>query len=119
MGDTSNISNPPNRGDFVSLREYLESRIFAVEKAIEVANVAMKERLFGMNEFRDTLKDQASRFVTRDEVDVKLETIHRQLKELQLAKAELEGKASQSQANIIFVIAVIGLVLSGIGLFLK
>src|SRR3989304_5414015 len=98
----------PSRGEFVTLREYLESRIQAVERGIEVANRSMQERLSGMNEFRDTLKDQAARFVTRDELETKLSTIDRQLKELQLDKAKLDGKASQSQAMITLIFAIIG-----------
>lgn len=103
----------------VSLREYMESRIGAVEKSIEIANVTMQERLAGMNEFRDTLKDQAGRFVMRDELEVKLDTIHQQLKDLQLHRATMDGKASQTQATIILVIALVGLVLSTANLFLK
>jgi predicted nuclease with TOPRIM domain len=111
------ISNPPNRGDFVSLREYLESRIAAVEKGIEVANRSMQERLQGMNEFRDTLKDQAGRFVTRDELDSKMNNVNEQLKGLQYFKAQLEGKASQTQANIILLISIVSLAVSIVGLF--
>ena len=109
----------PSRGEFVTLREYLESRIQAVEKGIEVANRSMQERLSGMNEFRETLKDQASRFVTRNELDTKLDDVNKQLKDLQLSKAELSGKASQTQANIILVLSILGLVMSAISLFLK
>jgi hypothetical protein len=102
----------PNHAEFVSLREYLESRIAAVEKSIEVANSVMQARLATMNEFRDTLKDQAGRFVTRDEMDIKLNNLNEQLKTLQYFKASLEGKASQTQANIILFISILGLALS-------
>lgn len=109
----------PNHAEFVSLREYLESRIAAVEKAIEVANQAMQKRLEGMNEFRDTLRDQAGRFVTRDEMYIKLDVINEQLKILQYFKASLEGKASQTQANIILFISILGLALSVASLLSK
>jgi len=110
---------PPTHGEFVSLREYLESRIAAVEKAIEVANQAMQARLAAMNEFRDTLKDQAGRFVTRDELDSKVYNLNEQLKSLQYFKAQLEGKASQTQANIILLISVVSLAVSVIGLLTR
>jgi hypothetical protein len=110
---------PPSHGEFVTLKEYVESRIEAVEKGIEVANAVMQDRLAGMNEFRDTLKDQASRFITREEVDIKLKSIEDRVQELQLSKAAMDGKASQTHANIIMVIAIIGLVISFISLFLK
>jgi hypothetical protein len=109
----------PNHAEFVSLKEYLESRISAVEKSIEVANCAMQKRLEGMNEFRDTLKDQAARFVTRDEMDIKLSSLNEQLKSLNYFKASLEGKASQTQANIILLISIVGLALSVANLLSK
>ena len=79
----------------------------------------MQKRLDGMNEFRDTLKDQASRFVTRDEMAIKLDLINEQLKVLQYYKAQLEGKASQTQANIILLISILGLALSVASLLSK
>ena len=107
---------PPSHGDFVSLREFLECRIIAIEKGIEVANNSMQARLSGMNEFREALRDQAARHVTRDELDIKLENLAEQLRALQVFRAVLEGKASQTQANIILVIAIIGLIISIVSL---
>lgn len=46
----------------------LEERLRATEKAVELARVGIEKRLEGMNEFRETLKDQASRFVTRSDL---------------------------------------------------
>jgi hypothetical protein len=40
----------------------------SMNKAVDTAKESMEKRLDGMNEFRDTLKDQASRFVTRTEL---------------------------------------------------
>jgi hypothetical protein len=67
------------RSDELTLKEYFESRYKALEdlicarlqaqdKAVELAKNSMEKRLDSMNEFRDTLKDQASRFVTRSEL---------------------------------------------------
>lgn len=63
----------------VSLRDYndlhfkmmseLTSLHFKLTKEkVEEARVSMEKRLDSMNEFRDTLKDQASKFVTRTEL---------------------------------------------------
>jgi hypothetical protein len=43
-------------------------RFIAMEKVVDTAKESMEKRLDGMNEFRDALKDQASRFVTRTEL---------------------------------------------------
>ena len=48
--------------------ESLKIRLESIDKATEVARVSMEKRLDGMNEFRDALKDQAGKFVTRAEL---------------------------------------------------
>jgi hypothetical protein len=117
--------SPTNR-EFVSLKEHLESRIDSVEKSITIANVAMQERLKGMNEFRDTLREQASRFITRDEseakraaivahMDVKMEAMCEQLRILEKYQSQMEGKVSQSQFNLNLLLTVVALLLSIVG----
>ena len=54
------------------MKEYLEMRIKNIEDNTELARMAIEVRLQGMNEFRDALKDQASRFITRQELEAKL-----------------------------------------------
>ena len=117
--------SPTNR-EFVTLKEHLESRIDSVEKSITIANVAMQERLKGMNEFRDTLREQASKFITRDEseakreaivshMDVKMDAMCEQLRMLEKYQSQMEGKASQSQLNLNLLLTVIALLLSIVG----
>lgn len=94
--------------DDVSLREYIDTRIGAVEgridrledhwaqrgaihetahsrehalteEAIDRAREAMEKRLDGMNEFRGQLSDQAARFVARAEFDIATATFRREL----------------------------------------
>ena len=50
---------------------YFESKIKEIRSIIEKAEGELKVRLLGMNEFRDTLKDQAANFVTRAEMELK------------------------------------------------
>lgn len=88
--------------DIVSLKEYFlkllevrdreqEKQRAADQNAMEFARDAMDKRLEGMNEFRDTLRDQASRFVTREQ----LESLKEEVRNLQKGVAVAEGKASQ------------------------
>ena len=58
--------------DGVTLKEYVESRLNAIDKATDLARTQMESRLETMNEFRDQLNRQASTFVTTNEFDVKL-----------------------------------------------
>jgi hypothetical protein len=106
-------------GDGVSLKEYVDLRFTANQQAIEKAERTMNTRLEGMNEFRDTLKDQASRFLTREEVRLMIEPINtlvlkndEKISSLELTRAELAGKASQASVYIAWLISGIGIALS-------
>ncbi len=65
-------SGPPIQYGYVPLQTFLERiieiRFKGIEKATDIAKEGMEKRLDGMNEFRETLKDQASNFVTRTEL---------------------------------------------------
>lgn len=65
----------------VPLKEYLDASIKDIRESIKVAYASMEKRLDGMNEFRDTLKDQAGKFVTREELDARLETVNKNRKD--------------------------------------
>jgi hypothetical protein len=52
---------------FEFLERLFEEKINARDRALVVAMATMDLRLDGMNEFRNSLRDQATQFVTRDE----------------------------------------------------
>ena len=53
----------------VTLREYIDVKISALDRATVLAAQQMERRLEGMNEFRTQLKDQAAGFVSKDELN--------------------------------------------------
>jgi hypothetical protein len=73
---------------------YFQSKIDTIHSEVNKAEVALSKRLEGMNEFRDTLKDQAAQLATRIEVDRQLSTIDERIKSLELSRANVEGKAA-------------------------
>ena len=103
----------------VSLKEYFERALLANEKALDLARAIMDARLEGMNEFRDQLKDQASRFVTREELSLMKEKIYDELRTLNTAKDRTEGKASMGSVYLVTGIAVIGLFISIISVLIN
>ena len=105
-----------NRDDEVTLKEYFESRLQEIEKATDRTAEQLNKRLEGMNEFRDTLKDQAAKFVTRDTLDVIIDKLNVDIKNLTTAKDVLSGKASQNSVLWAYAVAVIGIVIGIIGL---
>lgn len=100
---------------FIALREFFDYKFEAIYRANDVAYESMEKRLEGMNEFRDTLKDQASRFITRDEVDAIRKSIDADLRVLREYKAMVEGKASQQSVMIAYVMSGIGLLMGILG----
>jgi hypothetical protein len=81
-----------------------------------------------MNEFRSQLKDQASRFVTREEINISFDSLKTELRashktvcddvrELQKMADENRGKASQSALILTALMSLAGLILGLIQLF--
>jgi len=89
----------------VPLKEHIETRLSSAEKAIAAAKCDLEKRLDGMNEFRQTLSDQATHFITRGEHDMLVEDI-RGLRE---SRAMLQGKADQKDLASTSLIAWISL----------
>jgi len=105
--------------DSISLREYIDLKYNDIKQSTELARNSMDKRLDGMNEFRETLKDQASRFITRTEIDSKMEVVYSNIKNLEISKATLEGKASQSSLTFTIIMSVLGLIIAIISLIYK
>ena len=87
--------------------------------ALDAAHTSMEKRLDGMNEFRDQLKDQAAKFVTREEMISTLKSIQANVEILLSARATEEGKASQKSLNVTMIIAIAGVLLALFKLFVK
>lgn len=95
-----------------SMHELFATKMEAVEKAVAVASKSLDVRLESMNEFRDTLRDQASRFVTRTELEKESERTESDLRILRESRADLAGKASQRSVSTAAGVAVFALLIS-------
>ena len=95
---------------------HVEERFRSEEKARFLALEAMNVRLSGMNEFRESLRDQASKFFTKSEHEAYMLATEVELRALQDFKLSLETKANQSTVNIALAISGIGIILSIISL---
>ena len=69
------------KDEAVSLREYIDTRIDALEKrftdinrATDLAAKSVEQRLEIMNAFREQLREQTNTFVTQIEIDAKMVT---------------------------------------------
>ena len=115
MADSNAPHKDFNFQDGVSLKEHVESLLRGMELRTEQARVSMEKRLDGMNEFRDTLKDQAARFVVRDD----LIPIRKDIDEMKSFQDKLSGKASQQDVNRANFFAIAGFALGIIGILLR
>ena len=96
----------------VSYKEYVNEKFSALEKAVDLAKNSMEKRLEGMNEFRETLKDQTATFMTRKEMEIIFANINADLRTLQESKAKLEGKADQGMVNVSLTFSILGFIIA-------
>ena len=95
----------------VSLREYIDLRIEHIVNSTELARLGMEKRLDGMNEFRDTLRDQAQLFVTKAELDALRSKVESEMISAHDFRIAHEAKASQSSVVLLGIVTVINLVI--------
>lgn len=93
----------PN-GEEITLREYIEQRISEmncrinhrfeeVDENVKKAETQLNHRLEAMNEFREAMREQSSKFLTRNEYDYAHKSVEKQIHDMELAKANFEGRA--------------------------
>ena len=105
--------------DSVPLKEHIESRLGALEKATSLAANNMERRLESMNEFRQQLREQAATFVSKTEYDSKHQLLIDKISDLRESRAELAGKASQKSVVITLIVAILSILISLISIIQK
>ena len=100
-----------------------KAEMIAIKEGTKLAKDAVDVRLASMNEFRKALSDQSDSFLTRAEYSTQHQNLEQRfgrmdedIRTLRESRAELQGKASQSQVNIALIVAIIGIAISVIGL---
>lgn len=80
----------------------IEAKLSASENSLTIARESIDRRLEGMNEFREALRDSATKFVTRSEIDIKFDAIEKTRKD-----------------NIAIVVSILGIIISTIAFLIK
>jgi hypothetical protein len=94
----------PPKDTEISLEKHLESRLdgivaliearfTSIQRAVDKAEQAMNDRLEGMNEFRDTLRDQAAKFATVIQLEDRMTAALAQVSRVEERLRELERNA--------------------------
>lgn len=102
----------------VPLKDYLDGRIEEMDNRFKdrfdeiSANVVKAEhqlnhRLEGMNEFRESLRDQASKFMTRTEYEYAHKALDDKVRSMELAKANFEGRAASVAGLVSVAVSIV------------
>jgi len=76
------------------LDRHLEARMRSVNDAINKAEQQLNTRLAGMNEFRESLRDQAGKLAAKSEVDLVVRSIQDKIRILELTGANKDGRTA-------------------------
>jgi len=107
------------RENGVSMRDYVDTRLAAMDRALDAAKTALEYRLNSMNELREQVNERDKMFVTKAEYTTNVKLLESQVKSLELSRAEMQGKASQSAMIIAYIVSVIGVLLGAAGLIMN
>lgn len=97
----------------------MEAALAAAEKAVGKAEKAGEKRFDSVNEFRQTLTDQAGTFVTRKEADAVHAAILDRLGELADRLNKAEGRAAGASQTVGLLLAVATVVISIVIIFVN
>jgi hypothetical protein len=102
-GQLSTIS-----GQIVALKEVFELKISGLEKATTLAADNMEVRLEGMNEWRQQSKDREEAWATK----TSHADLDKRVSSLEIDRATLAGKVSQTSVYIVYLISVAGIIMA-------
>ena len=97
------------------LEKLIVSKAEAAERALELAKENLSIRLEGMNQFRAQLDKQAATFITRTEHTV----VEKDIANLRESRAKLAGKADQKTVNTALILSVCSLIIGILALAVR
>lgn len=93
---------------FSSQEKAVNAALAAAERAVGKAEVATEKRLEGMNEFRQTLSDQAALLMPRKESEERFAAFMERMQKVENAQAKVGGGREQSITNNQMTMWVVG-----------
>uniref|UniRef100_A0A6M3L4Y6 Uncharacterized protein n=1 Tax=viral metagenome TaxID=1070528 RepID=A0A6M3L4Y6_9ZZZZ len=122
--------HPSPTDSTVTLKEYVDRRLEAVGQtsavelsairtAVDKAETQLRDRLEGMNEFREAIKDQSKTFATRTEVEQSSEFWRQRTGELAARVWTLEQHEAESRGRLWMLGTVLSILFTIITLVLR
>ena len=119
MAPESNLDRVASFRDIEALEKLLIQHFEAhdrehvlIDRARVESAISMDKRLDAMNEIRNALRDQSATLFTRPEHQLYEAAITEKIESLQLSRAELTGKASQSNLNVTMFLAIAAIIIA-------
>jgi hypothetical protein len=103
----------------LGVERLLHQTVEAIQIAVAKAETANEKRFESVNEFRNTLGDQQAHFVTRVEIDSKLEGYQKRLQDLTDRMNLITGKGVGLNAGWTYLIAAIGAASALLAIWMK
>jgi len=116
MVDEKSACNKIKGNGTVSLKEHFLTRLAALEKTFEFQQKVQDQKNEASNEWRQQFKDQTEHFVNKEVQEIRDVRIEDDIKELQLSRARMEGKASQAYVHGVLILAGLSLIMALIDL---
>jgi acyl carrier protein phosphodiesterase len=88
-----------------------EQRFSALNRATEVAKTELSARLDGMNEFRDALRDQTARSVSRELMDSVVKSLEDRIRTLEANASNLAGRFMMI-GSIVSILVAAGIIVN-------
>lgn len=105
--------------DVVTLRDYVESRLVAIERSIELAKQVQDARLDSMNHFRAENQRMVNTMMARSEYFAGHERVVEDIRQLRKFADEQTGKASQGSVVFSYGLGLAGLAMAIAAFFHK
>jgi len=103
---------------FKDTREYYDSQHQADREALDLASKIIEQRLEVLNEWKATVTDFRSIFVTKAEWELRHGQVVEDIRAMRELQAELRGKATQTQVTWAYVFSAVATFIGLVGLVL-
>ena len=101
---------------FASMKIAVDAALAAADRAVTKAEIATEKRFEGVNEFRETLRDQASTLMPRSEYSVQHQALEEKVEQVTERVTELARKDwSTVGAYIVGAIGIVAMILTALG----
>lgn len=104
---------------FNAAEKAVKAALEAAERAVEKAEIATEKRLEGMNEFRQTLTDQASTFMPRNEAHAEIRAMNEKIAAIERIQSIQAGRGAGGAAVWAAIAVGAGIVVALITLALR